>query len=112
MIIHYQDATVRSKENIKIRNYITKSLSSSFSLAVSTLNGLHPRTMNIASDRAYFIIEGEGTVEVGNKIGQVRAGDAVYIPKNTVHSIRGRIKYVVVNAPPYESSNEVKPDVA
>jgi mannose-6-phosphate isomerase-like protein (cupin superfamily) len=110
MIIRYEDAVARAKENIEIRNYVTKDLSESFSLAVATLDGVHPKTMNIASDRAYFIIEGKAKVEVGDEVDIVRSGDTVYIPKNTVHSIQGKVKYAVINSPPYRSSNEVKPE--
>ena len=109
MVIRYKDATVRRGDNIEIRNYITKDMSSSFSLAVSKLNGLHPRTMNVVSDRAYYIIEGKGTVIVADEENTVQAGDAVYIPKNTPHSIEGQLTYVLLNAPSFDPANETKP---
>ncbi len=107
MIIRYNDASIRSGDDIQIRNYITRNISTSLSLAVSTLDGIHPETMSTTSDRAYFILEGEGKVEVGGEVSVVRAGDAVYIPKNTVHSIQGKVKYVLVNAPPFDPASEV-----
>lgn len=107
MFIRMKDAVVRGGGNIEVRNYITKELSGSFSLAVATLDGVHPPTMNTESDRAYFIVEGEATVEVGDAVEVLQAGDAVYIPKNTRHSIRGQVKYIVINAPPFNPSNEV-----
>lgn len=106
MFIRYQDASTRGGGNVEIRNYITKAICDSFSLAIVTLNGAHPRTQNNVSDRAYFVVEGEADVEVGTKMSHVQVGDAVYIPKDTAHSITGKVRYVVVNAPPFDPGNE------
>lgn len=108
MIIRYEDAIIRKGSNIEIRNYITKEISNEFSLAVSTLDGIHPKTLNTSSERAYYIIEGEGIVTVGGETSQVTTGDTVLIPKNTTHSIEGTIKYLVLNSPPFDPLKEVK----
>jgi mannose-6-phosphate isomerase-like protein (cupin superfamily) len=63
--------------------------------------------MTKSSDRAYLIVEGEAEVEVGSKMSHVQAGDAVYIPKGTPHSITGKVRYVIVNSPPFDPSNEM-----
>ena len=107
MLIPYTKASVRRGSGVEIRNYITVEVSSSFSVAVVTLRGPHPKTMNRQSDRAYVILEGEAAVEVGNDSYRVAGGDVVYIPKNTPHSIDGQVRYVVVNAPPFNPENEV-----
>lgn len=92
--------------NITIRNYITKEISPNFSLAVSKLSGKHSKTLNEKSDRAYFIIKGNGIVEVGTEKGSISEGDAVYIPHNTPHSIKGELTYVVINSPAFNPQNE------
>ena len=83
MFIRSQDATTRKGDNVEIRNYVTSALSDTMSIAAVDLKGPHPKSLNTKSDRAYYILEGTANVEVGSTQAEVRAGDAVYIPKNT-----------------------------
>lgn len=107
MLIPYATAAVRRASGVEIRNYVTNEISSTFSVAVVTLRGPHPKSLNKQSDRAYVILEGDATVEVGDHTYSVAGGDTVYIPKNTPHSINGDVRYVVINAPPFSPANEV-----
>ena len=47
--------------------------------------GLHYHT---DADEIFYIIEGTGTIVLGNKSYNVEAGDFIFIPKNTDHKIR------------------------
>ena len=96
MVIYFNDAKLRDGGNIEIRNYITRDVTDSFSLAVATLNGLHDRTVSVSSDRAYFIIDGNAVVTVGSESKEVSSGDAVFIPQRTPHSIEGRVNSSLV----------------
>lgn len=107
MLIRSQDAVRRTGDNFEIHNYVTSEVSSAMSIALVNLNGPHPRSLNKNSDRAYYIIEGKATVEIGSEKGEVQAGDAVYIPKGTPHSITGTVRYLVVNVPPFDRTYEV-----
>lgn len=40
------------------------------------------------ADEIFYIIEGTGTIVLGNKSHDVEAGDFIFIPKNTDHKIR------------------------
>jgi len=47
--------------------------------------GLHYHT---DADEIFYIIEGTGTIVLGNKSHTVEAGDFIFIPRNTDHKIR------------------------
>jgi mannose-6-phosphate isomerase-like protein (cupin superfamily) len=55
------------------------------------------------SDEAYYVLEGEVEFQVGTHRQQVRAGDFLYAPSNTVHAFRGLsekpARMVVFDAP-------------
>lgn len=38
-------------------------------------------------EEVYYIVEGNGTIEVGNETREVKTGDAVYIPPNDPHCL-------------------------
>lgn len=101
MIVRSKDAFVRDLGYIQMRNYITKDMSSSLSLTVGMLDGLYPETASETNDRAFFVVEGEGTFQVGDESCQVGPDDAVYVPKGTPYSIKGKMKLVIVNSPPF-----------
>ena len=108
MIIRSEKAVVRASDDIEMRNYITKELSQSISLAVAKLDGIHPKTKSLRSDRAYYIFEGEGIIEIDREIHNIKTGDAIYVPKDTEYSIQGKLKFIVINSPPFDSSKEAK----
>src|SRR5689334_13086605 len=39
------------------------------------------------TEEIYYILEGSGEMRVGDETAAVAAGDAVYIPRNSVHSL-------------------------
>ena len=39
-------------------------------------------------EEIYYIINGTGRIKIGNEETQFRDGDIIYIPPNTVHSIK------------------------
>jgi len=77
-----------------------------FDFVIAELDGVHPTVVNRASDRAYFILNGEGKVRLGDIEHVVREGDLITIKAGTTHSITGRIRYAIVTAPPFDPRNE------
>lgn len=73
---------------------------------IAELDGSHPMIINQISDRIYYIISGNGEVFSDNEWNPVVENDCVYIKKNTVHSIRGKLKYVIITSPPFDARNE------
>jgi mannose-6-phosphate isomerase-like protein (cupin superfamily) len=57
------------------------------------------------SEEVYFLLEGEGRLELDGDVGAVRSGDAVPIPPGTWHTITntgsGPLRILCTCAPPY-----------
>ena len=55
------------------------------------------------SEEFYFLLEGEGTMEVDGENREVRPGDAVLIPAGTWHQITATkdLRFLCCCAPPY-----------
>lgn len=81
-----------------VMNYLTSEDCDRFSVAVGKGDN-HEETTSSPSDRAYYVIEGEITID--NKlIGH--PGDVLYIPANTEYTFKGTFKVVVINSPPFK----------
>jgi len=83
-------------------NYLTSSDSDKVSVAVGTATN-HIETTQTSSDRVYFVLEGQITVN-NELIGQ--PGDIIYIPANTSYGFEGTFKIVIINSPPFRKKSE------
>jgi hypothetical protein len=64
--------------------------------------GHHKKMVCDISDRAYYIIDGEGEFQVGDEEpGKVQAGDMVFIPKAVPYVFDGHMTYLVMNGPAF-----------
>jgi len=54
----------------------------------------------------YYVLEGEGFVELNGEDVAVRPGSAVLIKPGTFHRGKGRMRILVVCIPPYDKSDE------
>ncbi|MCW5967637.1 MAG: cupin domain-containing protein [Blastocatellales bacterium] len=56
-------------------------------------------------EEIYYILEGEGVMRIDNEQSQVAAGDAVYIPRNSRHTLTntgaGVMRLLLVCGPAY-----------
>jgi mannose-6-phosphate isomerase-like protein (cupin superfamily) len=43
-------------------------------------------------DEFYYILQGEGEIKVGRELKKVREGDLIFIPRETVHSLKNTKK--------------------
>jgi ethanolamine utilization protein EutQ (cupin superfamily) len=89
-------------ETFTVNNYLTSADSDKVSVAVGTATN-HEETTQTSSDRVYFVIEGQITVN-GKLIGQ--PGDIIYIPANTSYDFEGTFKVVIINSPPFRKKSE------
>lgn len=102
------DAVTRGEgTDYKIENYITKDVCESVSLAVSSLNGTIPTTINKRSDRIYYFIEGYANFTFEDQIIEAKEGSVIFIPSNTRYTMSGRFKAVLVNSPAFSVADEV-----
>ncbi len=95
----------RIDDNLTIIDLLTDK-KFAFDFIIANLNGTHPKVINRISQRVYYILSGNGSVQVSNEMYDVKSGDLVYIPANTVHSINGELKYIVITSPPFNPANE------
>ncbi len=100
MIFKFSDTDTEAQGNSLVRKrIITQTHTEQISLTWAFMYGAHEKVVNDLSDRAYFIIAGEGNFEVGDEKGPVNGGDVVLIPKGVPYAFDGHITYVVINAP-------------
>lgn len=59
------------------------------------------------ADEMYYIIEGEGYVELDGDTHPVRAGSAVYIPAGVTHRGWGGFTALVIVNPPFDPDDEI-----
>ncbi len=97
--------TRKIDENLAI-NDILSDPNAAFDFVIANLNGDHPFVINKISDRAYFILSGSGEVRVANNRYNVKKDDFIFIPKNTIHTIKGNLKYIIITSPPFNPANE------
>lgn len=77
------------------------------SLAEATLpaGGATERHYHRESEEFYYLLEGEGEMELDGERAAVRAGDAILIPPGAWHRIRatgpGPLRFLCCCAPPY-----------
>lgn len=63
---------------------------------VETRHGL---IKNIASDRIYLVLEGQGRFTVAGDAFDVVKGDVVLVPRNTPYDYEGQLKLFLVHSP-------------
>jgi mannose-6-phosphate isomerase-like protein (cupin superfamily) len=62
------------------------------------------RHFHAASEEIYFVLEGEGEMELDGAHGRIGPGDAVLIPPGARHELRAgaaRLRFLCCCAPPY-----------
>lgn len=60
-------------------------------------------------DRIYYVIKGVAIFTIGDKKQEVKEGEYMLIPKNTIYSYKPKtkIKVIEINTPPYDMKSEV-----
>ncbi len=62
------------------------------------------------TEEVYYIIDGSGEMTVGDDCKTVAAGDAIYIPRDTVHTLRNTgdvpMRIVLVCGPAFRHEDE------
>lgn len=92
-------------DNLKICD-LFKGEGFSFDFVIAELDGNHAAVRNHVSDKAYFILEGTGTAQIGIEKLEVNKDDFVKIPKGEFHSINGKLRYIIMCSPPFDPMNE------
>ena len=89
----------------------SKMLVSADGMTLSVQDGNVPKHMHPNTNEFQYILEGTGTIWLGDKQVQVKPGDLVIIPKGTAHGgtkVEGRtIKAIAIKTPP-QPPNDTK----
>ena len=68
------------------------------------------RTSNMETDRAMFIVDGDGVARVGDEGPQrFGPGDFILIPKGVPYECNGNFTYLVINSPAYRRGTDQNP---
>ncbi|MBX3437538.1 MAG: cupin domain-containing protein [Planctomycetaceae bacterium] len=62
------------------------------------IDGAKPH-YHLRSTELYYVLEGQGTVQLDGADHSVRAGSIVHIPPGVIHGARGRMRVLVIGIP-------------
>lgn len=85
---------------------------SNFDSVICEVDGYHPadtsrkKIVNEESQKAYYILEGEGAIFVGDEKIQVKEGEFINVPVSAHHALEGSFKAIIITSPPYNTDNE------
>lgn len=106
VVRHRDDVTAVECPCGRSTRIITASDAASMSLHVTRMVEAQAHLHELA-DELYYIIEGEGHVELDGDVHTVRAGTAVFIPAGVTHRGWGEFTAVVVVNPPFDPDDEI-----
>ena len=99
-------------DNTEITDLFDASDESNFDSVICEVDGYHPadtsrkRIVNEESQRGYYILEGNGTIFVGDEKIQVEEGEFVNVPVSAPHALEGSFKAMIITSPPYNPDDE------
>jgi mannose-6-phosphate isomerase-like protein (cupin superfamily) len=95
-------------ENIYNKTLFGDSLASSFCIVIK--NEVKPHKHQFHSEHV-LVIEGEGQMSLADKSFKIKKGDLVFIPKNTIHSVKTTskqpLKVVSIQAPLFDGTDRI-----
>lgn len=102
-------------DNFKLWPYVGLShiQSLDISLLEVTKDG-HGKTANMASDRLYYVLDGNGYFEFDNQTIQISKNDVVIVPRGDVYNFFStsdkNVTLLLINTPMFQSEYEHKFD--
>ena len=98
-------------DNIYSRTIASDSLSSSFVIFIKKEVKKHKHATHTEN---VYILDGEGEMLLGDKIFKVKKGDIIFIPMNTVHSLKvtssNPVKVLSVQSPHFDWKDRIFAD--
>jgi len=85
-----------------LRHYIGPD--ASFSMSMIEVEGTHRN--DSGSELAYFVVEGDGHVHLGDRIITMQPDDVVYVGTQE-HELEGDMRLLAVRSPPADSEDDV-----
>jgi mannose-6-phosphate isomerase-like protein (cupin superfamily) len=111
MIIRHGDIPeeLQPGRPLSLRRFITADEhTANISMTWVHIWGHHDRVVNAGCDRVYYILDGEGTFQVGDgaPIEAVGPGDVVYIAQGVPYEFEGHMRYIVMNGPAFTAGSD------
>lgn len=98
-------------DNIYNRHLFSDSLSSSFVILIKKEVKAHRHLLH---SEQVCVLQGEGQMQLGDKSFTIRKGDVIFIPKNTIHSVKSigtlPLKVLSVQSPRFDGTDRVMVD--
>jgi mannose-6-phosphate isomerase-like protein (cupin superfamily) len=95
-------------DNIYNRSAFSDSLASSFVIVIKREVKAH---RHAAHSEHVMVLEGEGLMRLGENSFNIKKGDLVFIPKNTIHSVRCTskmpLKVLSVQSPMFDGKDRI-----
>ncbi len=95
-------------ENVFVKPITTDSLACSYVIFVKKEVKKHKHVFHTEH---VYVLEGEGELLLGDKTLIVKKGDIIFIPKNTVHSLKTTslvpVKIISIQAPYFDGKDRV-----
>lgn len=108
--INLQDINLNSPtENISVQTLFTdSSIVSSFIIQIKKNVKTHKHEKHAEH---VFVIEGQGTMELGDEQFSIKQGDLIFIPANTFHSVETKskipLKVISIQAPFFDGKDRI-----
>jgi mannose-6-phosphate isomerase-like protein (cupin superfamily) len=84
-----------------------------WSLAIATVEtGEKTWRHMLRQSEVYFILSGQGCMHVGNETGEVKEGDVIYIPPQSVQWIENtgdqKLQFAAIVSPPWQAEDDIR----
>jgi len=108
-VVNIDTVSIPAKtENIYNTLLFSDSLASSFCIVIK--NEVKPHKHQFHSEHV-LVIEGEGQMRLANKSFKIKKDDLIFIPKNTIHSVKTTskqpLKVVSIQAPLFDGKDRI-----
>lgn len=108
-VVNLDTVSIPAKtENIYNTLLFSDSLASSFCIVIK--NEVKPHKHQFHSEHV-LVVEGEGQMRLANKLFKIKKGDLIFIPKNTIHSVKTiskqPLKVVSIQAPLFDGTDRI-----
>lgn len=108
-VVNIDTVSIPAKtDNIYNKPLFGDSLASSFCIIIKNEVKLHKHEFH---SEHVLVIDGEGQMHLGDKVFKIKKGDLVFIPKNTVHSVKTTskqpLKVISIQAPLFDGKDRI-----
>jgi len=94
--------------DVKGFSFNTKEQFPRMSAAYFVCKGKHSKMKSINSDRLYFVLKGNATFFIKDKVVSAKEKEIIIVPRNTPYSYEGNMECFLVHSPAFDRKKEVR----